>query len=261
MHGDFDRDGVRAAILREGLAFAVHGLLLPFGRRSAVPRQPERRADARTLVFLHGLGANRGGLLPMQAWLRACGHRRQIAFRYRSAGRGGRSIEAIARRLKALLDTEVQGGRIDLVAHSMGGLVARTYLQMLGGARRVDRLVTLGTPHHGSHAATFIPTRLVRQLLPESAFVRRLNAQPAPESVRTLSIVAGRDLLVQPVESSACPFGEVRRFDELGHVELLFRPEVLGTVQAFLGGPARAEPPAPPPPYATSPGGRSPVTS
>jgi pimeloyl-ACP methyl ester carboxylesterase len=259
MRSDFDPDAVRGAILREGLAFAVHGLLLPFGRRSAVPRRRERRADLRTVVFVHGLGANRAGFLPMQTWLRGCGHRRQIAFRYRSRG----SIEAIALRLKALLDDEVQGGRIDLVTHSMGGLVARVYLQMLGGARRVDRLVTLGTPHHGSHAASFIPSNLVRQLLPGSSFLRHLNALPAPAGVRALSVVAGRDLLVQPVESSAAPFGAVRRFDELGHVELLFRPEVLGSVQAFLDG-AEVRPAAPAPAlaaYATSPGGRSPATS
>lgn len=259
MRSDFDPGAVRGAILREGLAFAAHGLLQPFGRASAVPRRRERRADLRTLVFVHGLGANRAGFLPMQAWLRACGHRRQIAWRYRSRG----SIEAIALGLKALLDAEVRGGRIDLVAHSMGGLVARVYLQMLGGARRVDRLVTLGTPHFGSHAASFIPSALVRQLLPGSPFLRHLNACPAPAGVRTLSVVAGRDLLVQPVESSACPFGDVLRFDELGHLELLFRPQVLARVEAALHGPVELDAPrrTGQPSQGPRVGGRSPVTS
>jgi hypothetical protein len=75
---------------------------------------------------------------------------------------------------------------------------------------------------------------LVRQLLPDAPFIRHLNALPPPERTRVTSIVAGRDLLVQPVESAACPFGEVRRLDELGHLELLFRPEVLAEVTVAL---------------------------
>ena len=229
MRSDFDRAAVRRAIRREGLSFLVHGALYPFGRRSA-GRATERDGSQRTVVFVHGLGANRSGFLPLQALLRLAGHRRQIAVSYRSRG----SIEALALRLKRELDERVGGGRIDLVAHSMGGLVARFYVQQLGGERRVDRLVTLGTPHRGTHAASFIPSALVRQLLPDGPFIRHLNELPPPERTRVTSIVAGRDLLVQPVEAAACPYGEVRRLDELGHVELLFRPEVFAEVATAL---------------------------
>jgi pimeloyl-ACP methyl ester carboxylesterase len=185
---------------------------------------------------VHGLGGSRAGFLPLQAWLRLHGHRRQLAFDYRSAG----SIERLALQLRRALDAGVGGGRIDLVAHSMGGLVARFYLQLLGGARRVDRLVTLGTPHHGTHAATFIPSALVRQLLPGSPFLQHLNAQPPPDGVETTSLVAGRDLLIQPVASARCPFGDSVQFPDLGHVELLFRPEVFAEVAVRLRGPRRA---------------------
>lgn len=229
MRSDFDGGAIRGAIVREGLAFLAHGLLLPLGR-VATGKPTERRPDQHTLVFVHGLGANRAGFLPMRAWLRVHGHTRQLAFGYKSRG----SIEAIALRLKRMLDRHVRGGRISLIAHSMGGLVARCYLQELGGARRVERLVTLGTPHHGSHAATFVPSPLVRQLLPDGPFIRHLNALPPPPGVRATSIVAGRDLLVQPVDSARCPFGETIDFEELGHVELLFRPEVFATVLSAL---------------------------
>lgn len=40
--------------------------------------------------------------------------------------------------------------QVDIVAHSMGGLVARAYLQK-HGSDRVERLVTFGTPHKGLH--------------------------------------------------------------------------------------------------------------
>ena len=229
MRTDHDPDQVRSAIRREALAFLAHGVLLPFGARRPRPH-PVRRREQRTIVFVHGLAANRAGFLPLQAYLRLHGHGRQLAVNYRSAG----SVEKLALELKRTLDAGIGGGRIDLVAHSLGGLVARFYVQLLGGARRVDRLVTLGTPHEGTHAANFIPSALVRQLLPGSPFLEHLNAQPAPAGVRTVSIVAGRDLLIQPVASARCRFGESVAFDDLGHVELLFRPEVFAEVAARL---------------------------
>lgn len=232
MKTDFEPGSVRRAIVREGLSFVAHGLMLPLGLRR--PRhEPRRERDLRTLVFVHGLAANRSGFLPLQGYLRFNGFDRQLAFNYRSAG----SIEAHALLLKQFLTEHVRGGRIDLITHSLGGLVARYYLQALGGARRVDRLITLGTPHHGSHAANFIPSRFVRQLLPEGPFIQHLNALPVPEGLQVTSIAAGRDLLVQPVDSSHCPFGEVVHFEDMGHVELLFRPLVMGEVLHRLDQP------------------------
>jgi pimeloyl-ACP methyl ester carboxylesterase len=229
---DFDAGAVRGAIVREALSLLAHGLLLPFGR-VATGARPLRSRDLRTVVFLHGLAANRSGFLPMRGYLRALGYDRQYAFNYRSSG----SLEKLAVAFKRELDDRVQGGRIDLIAHSMGGLVARAYVQQLGGERRVDRLITLGTPHRGTHAANFIPAGLVRQLLPGSRFLARLNALPPPQRVRMTSVVAGRDVLVQPIESAHCPFGETIVLDDLGHVELLFRPEVYRLVAAELARP------------------------
>lgn len=49
--------------------------------------------------------------------------------------------------------------RVDIVAHSMGGLVARYYIDRLMQARDVDRLIMLGTPNGGSQCA-YLPTKL-----------------------------------------------------------------------------------------------------
>lgn len=233
MRSDHDPERVRSAIRREALSFLTHGLLFPFGYRRPWLRT-ERRREQRTLVFVHGLGGNRSGFFPLQAYLRVHGCGRQFGFNYRSSG----SIEEHALCLKRTIDAAVGGGRIDIIAHSLGGLVSRCYLQLLGGARRVDRLITLGTPHHGTHAANFIPSALVRQLLPESSFLEHLNAQPVPEGLQVTSIIAGRDLLIQPVSSASCPFGESLVFEDFGHVELLFRPEVLAAVASRLHSPS-----------------------
>jgi triacylglycerol lipase len=69
--------------------------------------------------------------------------------------------------------------RVHVVGHSLGGLVARYYVQRLGGDARVHTLVTLGTPHGGTVPAYFLPLRLGRQLRPGSDLMSEL-AGPAP---------------------------------------------------------------------------------
>jgi pimeloyl-ACP methyl ester carboxylesterase len=226
---DHDPLRVRADLLREGLSHLAHGALFGFGFIPSRHR-PERRKDIRTIVLLHGLGANRASLLPLMLYLRLRGHRRQYAFNYRTRG----SIEALAIELKQRLARQVRGGRIDLVCHSLGGLVARTYLQVLDGHRRVDRLITLATPHDGTHASAYVPTPLVSQVKPGGPFLSYLNGLPPPPGVKCCSFAAARDLIVLPPESALAPFGETRMFEGLGHLDILLSPKVFGAVAEAL---------------------------
>lgn len=229
MRSDYSFRQTRDNALLEAASLGVQSLLFPF---AFVPSRhvPTRRADLHTVVFVHGLAANRASLYPLQAWLFARGHRRQYSFSYRTSG----SIERCALELKRRLDRDVRGGRIDIVAHSMGGLVARTYLQALGGDRRVSRLVTLATPHAGTHATAYLPTPLVRQMSPGSPFLAHLDALPAPRCAVT-SIGCEGDAIVLPPRASRAPFGDYHHVDGLGHTALLLSPAVLRRVSAALG--------------------------
>lgn len=46
--------------------------------------------------------------------------------------------------------------KVDIVAHSMGGLVSRAYIQSSDYQNDVDRLIMVGTPNHGSPMAYYI---------------------------------------------------------------------------------------------------------
>jgi triacylglycerol lipase len=83
--------------------------------------------------------------------------------------------------------------RIHVVGHSLGGLIARYYVQRLDGDARVHTLVTLGTPHQGTELAR--PLRMLPlfdQLTPESRLIREL-AGPAP-GCRTRFVVFYSDI-------------------------------------------------------------------
>jgi pimeloyl-ACP methyl ester carboxylesterase len=226
---DFDPASTQRAAIREGLAILAQGILLPFGYLPSRHRSI-RKKDIRTLVFVHGLKANRASFFPLQAYLQLNGHRRQYSFNYPARG----SIESLAIRLRDEIDRNVRGGRIDLICHSMGGLVARFYVQELGGSRRVDRVITLGTPHHGTHASLYLPTVLASQMKPEGPFIEHLNRLPPPPSVAFSSFAGGKDIIVLPRSSALCPFGQARMIDNLGHMSLLLSPIAFSAVRDAL---------------------------
>ncbi len=52
--------------------------------------------------------------------------------------------------------------QVDVIGHSLGGLIARYYVQRLGGDIRAHTLVTLGTPHGGTRIAPLLSAPVVR---------------------------------------------------------------------------------------------------
>ncbi|MHA1744766.1 MAG: esterase/lipase family protein, partial [Promethearchaeota archaeon] len=50
--------------------------------------------------------------------------------------------------------------KVNLVAHSMGGLISRWYIEQMGGDTTVNKLIMLGTPNHGSKYLPLL-TRIV----------------------------------------------------------------------------------------------------
>jgi pimeloyl-ACP methyl ester carboxylesterase len=215
-------------IAQESLALLATGLLFPLGLGRQRRRTP-RQAVQHTTVLIHGYLGNRSALMPLAAYLCWCGIERVLAFGYPSS----EGIERGAIGLRDYLRRHVRGGRIDLVCHSLGGLVARVYLQQLGGARRVDQCITLGTPHQGTYSSYWVPSRVGRELRPDSPLVARLRAlRQRAQSVRFLSIVAGSDNLVVPRVFAT--HEDVVRVPDLGHSGMLFSPRVFRIVARRL---------------------------
>jgi triacylglycerol lipase len=137
-------------------------------------------AAARPILLVHGFIDNHAIFTVREHALRRRGFQTLSAYDYgllthnipRAAVRLGQAIEKLA----------AKSGyeHIHVIGHSLGGLIARYYVQRLGGDSYVRTLVTLGTPHQGTQlawAAPFLP--LVRQLTPRSPVIREL-AEPAP---------------------------------------------------------------------------------
>lgn len=150
----------------------------------------------------------------------------------------------LARRVEELC-TRTGQEQVDLVGHSLGGLVARYYIQRLGGDARVRTLVTLGTPHSGTSVAPFMDAHpLVRQMRPDSEVLAELAA-PAPGcATRCVAFWSEFDALMAPVGTARIEHPDLRvenvQVTGIGHLALPAHPTVIAAVLRALDGPATA---------------------
>jgi len=123
---------------------------------------------------------------------------------------------------------------VAIVAHSMGGLVARAWMRVHGMAA-LARVITLGTPHHGTALARFGLGQNAFQMRPGSAWLRAL-AQGEDAAARALvtSVYTHHDNIVSPQESSRLPGARNLEFGGVGHVALGSNPRVLAAVMEEL---------------------------
>ncbi|WP_313950904.1 esterase/lipase family protein [Accumulibacter sp.] len=139
-------------------------------------------------------------------------------------------VDPLARRIDALL-AESAAERVIVVGHSMGGLVARAYLQRYGDSR-VARLITLGTPHRGSQLALLGFGENARQMRPDSAWLQALAA-PAP-ALEALAIYSPHDNFVMPPFRLEMPGGANQAIGGIGHLAMLCSPRVAEALLAAL---------------------------
>lgn len=194
-------------------------LLRPAG---FLPLPGARARGPRPVIVIHGYAMNRANFVPLAYRLARAGLGPIVGFEYWSLGR----TAAAARQLSWFVEhvQQLSGSpQVDIIGHSMGGVVGRYYVQLLGGDGGVANLVTLGSPHLGTDVSEFGIGHPTRELLVGSKLVQRLAAAPPPRDTRVLTIFSHADALVpartQPVLS--IPRAERVVYDDLGHVALL----------------------------------------
>ncbi len=180
------------------------------------------------VILLHGFGMNRTNWIWIAPKLIARGLGPLYGTSYFSLQRTQLSAKHLRDFVEYVLARE-DAERVDIVAHSLGGVVARYYIERLGGAKRVGRLVTIGSPHRGTVLGRLGIVPSARQLVAGSDFLSDLGQMR--EGVIYASIWSRADAVVVPPESSSiAPCGEDCIFDDLGHLSLLLSPRVAETI-------------------------------
>lgn len=147
------------------------------------------------------------------------------------------SAERLAEKVESVLAT-TGASHVDLVSHSLGGLMARYYIKFLGGAERVARCVTLATPHHGTYVAHLWIDWAARQMRPGSEFLTELNdGEEAFGPVRYTSIYSRMDQLIIP-QDSAHLHGASNHALLFGfHNQMMFTAACMRHIREALGTP------------------------
>jgi hypothetical protein len=190
------------------------------------------------ILLVHGVADNRSAFTVLRRGLRRRGFGRVSALNYSPLTD---DVREVAERLGTAVDAvcdETGYERIHLIGHSMGGLVARYYVQRLGGDARVHTLVTLGAPHGGTLPARFVPHPVARQLRPGSDVLREL-AEPAPGCrTRFVAFWSDHDEVVIPNASARIEHPDLRVDNVLvpgvGHIALPVHGRVVHTLALVL---------------------------
>ncbi|MFG2195255.1 esterase/lipase family protein [Streptomyces sp. NPDC048639] len=168
-----------------------------------LPTDGTPRASRVPVLLLHGFIDNRSVFVLLRRSLRQHGWDHVEALNYSplscdiraAASLLGKHIEEVCER--------TGHSKVDVVGHSLGGLIARYYVQRLGGDVRVRSLVTLGTPHSGTRAVPLLSAHpIVRQMRPDSDVIQEL-AEPAEGcTTHFVSFWSDLDQLMAPLETA-----------------------------------------------------------
>jgi triacylglycerol lipase len=213
----------------------------PF-RANAVPDHLPAGTRRRGVVLVHGFVCNRGFWNPLMADLRA----QDVPFVavnlepvFGSIDHYADIVEAAVRRIEA-----ATGQPPVIVAHSMGGLATRAWLDKHHGDGRVHRVITIGTPHRGTYLGRFGFAPNTRQMRLSSDWQRGLASREPAERLRRFTCFYGHcDNIVFPASTATLPGADNRHLAGIAHVHMAHHDEVLKEVLRWVesGGDAAGE--------------------
>ena len=152
---------------------------------------------------------------------------------------GDGKLDHLARQVAYYInDTFDASQPIDIVGFSMGGIVSRYYVQRLGGINRVQRFITIASPHRGTFAAYASTRPGCLQMRPESEFLLDLNQDVTMlQKLNFTSIWTPLDLMIVPANSSQLPVGKDVQVLAATHPLMLTDPRSLQAVAHALTEP------------------------
>jgi triacylglycerol esterase/lipase EstA (alpha/beta hydrolase family) len=228
------RIGTRAALALFAEEFAASMHFSSWTMPRALPRMViHEQASAPPVLLLHGYGCNSGYWAHLAPRLDDA----HISHATLDLAPVTASIDALVPQVEegvqALL-AATNASQVVIVAHSMGGLVARAWMRD-HGIDRILRLVTLGTPHHGTSLASLGVGANAMQMRRGSAWLCALDASETPAMrARVTSIYTHHDNIVAPQTSSELDGARNLAFGGVGHVALGASPRILDAVMACL---------------------------
>jgi len=207
----------------------------PFRWRAVPDLLVPQTGGRRGVVFIHGFVCNRGFWNPWMRELQARGHcfaAVNLEPVFGSIDEYIAIVDAAVARV-----TTATGMPPVLVCHSMGGLAARAWLQA-DNLQRVHRVITIGSPHHGTWLARFSRLPNGMQMARQGQWLRALERSENPAlHARFTCWYSNCDNIVFPASTATLAGADNRLLRGVAHVQLAFRPEVMsGSLDLIASG-------------------------
>jgi triacylglycerol esterase/lipase EstA (alpha/beta hydrolase family) len=202
--------------------------------RKAATQPAAAARPARPVLLIHGFLCNRAIWRPLEARLQAAGFAPVCAVNLEPLCADiDFQAKSLGPELLGLCQNS-NGAPVTIVAHSMGGLVVRSFLRS-AGSDMIGRIVTIAAPHHGTRLARGLRCPAARQMIPGSAWLRALEASEGGHfPVPFVSIYSQEDTLVGPARSACLRGAQMQAIRGVGHLGMLSSRAALDRVMAAL---------------------------
>ena len=228
---------VPLAVAREWRSSTViFGWRMPWRSQAIDDHLPRTSRGLRGVVFIHGYLCNRGLWNPWMKRLLKL-DRAFVAVNlepvFTSLDDYIPLVESAVRRIEM-----ATGLAPVIVAHSMGGIVARAWLRSRAAHKRSDgtdeaaRLITIGTPHRGTWLARLAMAVNARQMRVDSEWITGLaGREPATLPGLITSWWSECDQIVYPPPTAVYPGSEAKQIRGVGHIALTAREEIWNEIR------------------------------
>lgn len=217
--------------LFRGVIYAVISQQFSFQMNSSLDRNP--------VILIHGIWDTKIIFSKMSARLTElgwCVHSLNLTPNDASLG-----LASLAKQLADYIsETFHPEQSIDIVGYSMGGLVSRYYVQRLGGINRVQRFITISSPHKGTLTAYSLPLPGYLDMRPHSSFLQDLDRDVAIlKQINFTSIWTPFDVMILPSNSSQMPVGKEVKLKVWLHRQMVTDPQSINALVTELKAPIK----------------------
>ncbi len=212
----------------------------PF-RSERIPDRPSTAEPRRGVVFVHGFFCNRGLWNP---WLARLG-REQVPFIAVNLEPVFGGIDAYRGTIATAVETLTRTTSLSpvIVAHSMGGLAVRAWLDAAVDAFPIHRVVTIASPHSGTRLARHAFAANVASMRVDSPWLDALwTREPASTRAKFVCFWSHCDNIVFPTRSATMPEADNRHLRATAHVQMALHPDVIDFVLQLVNEPDAGKP-------------------
>ena len=209
--------------------------------RMAKPSSP---IYTRPVLLVHGIAHNASAFIQMKTKMQKRGWLHVFTMNYSTINK---KLTEMASELAWQVDKVIEvtkSSQIDIVAHSLGGIVSRYYLSSKMGKGKIKNLVTLGAPHKGTYLSPLLKTlafnkNLSSDLYIDSPLLKGLQQKTIPKDSTITSIYSKYDWTVWPqdncfVEGSPSSAFKNIKLDFVSHISLLYSSRVFQHIVTAL---------------------------